>query len=59
MPVHWADFEKPLSAPPRKGGTALDDFLAQVRTADPDARLVVPDYRTVYGADLRPRGSAH
>lgn len=55
VPVHWDDFEKPLSEPPRKDGTALDDFVARVREASPEARLVVPDYETVYGADLRPR----
>ncbi|QDQ14965.1 MBL fold metallo-hydrolase [Streptomyces spectabilis] len=55
VPVHWDDFEKPLSRPPRKDGTGLDDFLAQARGTSPRSRLVVPDYRTVYGADLRPR----
>ncbi|WP_282796140.1 MBL fold metallo-hydrolase [Streptomyces sp. CC224B] len=55
VPVHWDDFEKPLSRPPRKDGTGLDDFLAQAREVSPASRLVVPDYRTVYGADLRPR----
>ncbi|MFD9905907.1 MBL fold metallo-hydrolase [Streptomyces sp. NPDC059063] len=54
VPVHWDDFEKPLSRPPRKDGTGLDDFLAQARAAAPGARIVVPDYTTVYGADLRP-----
>ncbi|MGA4838337.1 MBL fold metallo-hydrolase [Streptomyces sp. G45] len=55
VPVHWDDFERPLSEPPRKDGTDLDDFLAQVRAVSPGSRLVVPDYATVYGADLRPR----
>ncbi|MEI5103036.1 MBL fold metallo-hydrolase [Streptomyces sp. PmtG] len=55
VPVHWDDFEKPLSQPPRKDGTGLDDFLAQARAASPGSRIVVPDYETVYGADLRPR----
>ncbi|WP_172381403.1 MBL fold metallo-hydrolase [Streptomyces sp. MNP-20] len=55
VPVHWDDFERPLSLPPRKDGTGLDDFLAQARAVSPGARYVVPDYRTVYGADLRPR----
>ncbi|MFD9880787.1 MBL fold metallo-hydrolase [Streptomyces alboflavus] len=59
VPVHWDDFERPLSEPPRKDGTALDDFVARVREASPASRLVVPDYATEYGADLRPRGSAH
>ncbi|MFI8932247.1 MBL fold metallo-hydrolase [Streptomyces sp. NPDC053474] len=53
VPVHWDNFERPLSDPPRKDGTGLDDFLAQARAASPRSRLVVPDYATVYGADLR------
>ncbi|MFD9865353.1 MBL fold metallo-hydrolase [Streptomyces alboflavus] len=59
VPVHWDDFERPLSEPPRKDGTALDDFVARVREANPASRIVVPDYATAYGADLRPRGPAH
>ncbi|GGV21207.1 MBL fold metallo-hydrolase [Streptomyces spectabilis] len=55
VPVHWDDFEQPLSRPPRKDGTGLDDFLARARAVSPRSRLVVPDYQTVYGADLRPR----
>ncbi|MBJ3811776.1 MBL fold metallo-hydrolase [Streptomyces flavofungini] len=55
VPVHWDDFERPLSEPPRADGTALDDFVARVRAASPASRLVVPDYETAYGADLRPR----
>jgi hypothetical protein len=33
----------------------LDGFLAQVHRESPASRIVVPDYRTVYGADMRPR----
>ncbi|KUF13613.1 MBL fold metallo-hydrolase [Streptomyces silvensis] len=55
VPVHWDDFERPLTLPPRRDGTDLDDFLDQAREASPGSRIVVPDYRTAYGADLRPR----
>ncbi|MFE6401097.1 MBL fold metallo-hydrolase [Streptomyces alboflavus] len=55
VPVHWDDFERPLAEPPRKVGTDLDDFLTQVRAVSPGSRLVVPNYKTAYGADLRPR----
>ncbi|MEU0471956.1 MBL fold metallo-hydrolase [Streptomyces olivaceus] len=54
VPVHWDDFEKPLSEPPRHDPTMdLDGFVAQVRQASRTSRVVVPDYRTTYGADIR------
>ncbi|WP_051853245.1 MBL fold metallo-hydrolase [Streptomyces aureocirculatus] len=56
VPVHWDDFERPLSLPPRKDGAGLDDFLDRARAVSPGSRIVVPDYETAYGADLRPRG---
>ncbi|MFE2136157.1 hypothetical protein ACFW9X_23675, partial [Streptomyces sp. NPDC059466] len=55
VPVHWDNFEEPLSAPPRRDPSMdLDAFVAQVRRASPASRIVVPDYRTVYGGDMRP-----
>jgi L-ascorbate metabolism protein UlaG (beta-lactamase superfamily) len=55
VPVHWDNFERPLSEPPRRDPSAdLDGFVAQVRRESPAARVVVPDYRTAYGTDMRP-----
>ncbi|MEE1756383.1 MBL fold metallo-hydrolase [Streptomyces sp. SP18CS02] len=55
VPVHWDDFEEPLSSPPRRDpSTRLEALLEDVRTYSPASRVVVPDYRTVYGADMRP-----
>ncbi|UYQ65941.1 MBL fold metallo-hydrolase [Streptomyces peucetius] len=55
VPVHWDNFEEPLSAPPRRDPAMdLDAFTAEVRRLSPASRIVVPDYATVYGADLRP-----
>ncbi|MFB8085908.1 MBL fold metallo-hydrolase [Streptomyces sp. NPDC055992] len=54
VPVHWDNFEKPLSEPPRHDPTMnLNDFVAQVQQASPTSRVVVPDYRTTYGSDMR------
>jgi hypothetical protein len=56
VPVHWDNFEESLSEPPRRDPSMdLDGFLAQVHRESPASRIVVPDYRTVYGADMRPR----
>jgi L-ascorbate metabolism protein UlaG (beta-lactamase superfamily) len=56
VPVHWDNFEEPLSEPPRRDPSMdLDGFLAQVHRESPASRIVVPDYRTVYGADMHPR----
>ncbi|EPH46153.1 MBL fold metallo-hydrolase [Streptomyces aurantiacus] len=56
VPVHWDDFERPLSeGPVADSGTDLDAFAAEVRRASPRSRVVVPDYRTVYGADFKDR----
>lgn len=55
VPVHWDNFERPLTGSPvRDPAMDLDAFLAQVRRASPATRVVVPDYRTVYDAGLRP-----
>ncbi|WP_406118901.1 MBL fold metallo-hydrolase [Streptomyces anulatus] len=54
VPVHWDNFEEPLSEPPRRDPVMdLDGFLAQVHKESPTSRIVVPDYRTTYGADMR------
>ncbi|WP_079063310.1 MBL fold metallo-hydrolase [Streptacidiphilus griseoplanus] len=55
VPVHWDNFELPLSDPPVPDpGMDLDAFLAQVGKASAASRIVVPDYRTVYDGDMRP-----
>jgi hypothetical protein len=57
VPVHWDNFEEPLSEPPRRDPAMdLDAFIAQVHRDSPASRIVVPDYRTTYGGDMRPRG---
>ncbi|MGY0068388.1 MBL fold metallo-hydrolase [Streptomyces sp. QTS137] len=54
VPVHWDNFEVPLSGSPvRDPAMDLDGFLTQVAQASPTTRTVVPDYRTVYDAGLR------
>jgi L-ascorbate metabolism protein UlaG (beta-lactamase superfamily) len=55
VPVHWDNFEIPLSgAPVRDPAMDLDAFLAEVEKVSPAARVVLPDYRTVYDGDMRP-----
>ncbi|MGC0373938.1 MBL fold metallo-hydrolase [Streptomyces sp. SAI-229] len=55
VPVHWDNFELPLSGSPvRDPAMDLDAFLAQVEKASPATRIVVPDYRTVYDGGMRP-----
>ncbi|CAL9334111.1 hypothetical protein SUDANB58_00131 [Streptomyces sp. enrichment culture] len=59
VPVHWDNFEVPLGgSPERDPAMDLDAFVAQVAKASPATRVVVPDYRTVYDAGMRPAGSA-
>lgn len=54
VPVHWDNFERPLSEPPvRDPEMRLDTFLAEVARVSPGARTVVPDYRTVYDGRMR------
>lgn len=55
VPVHWDNFEEPLSEPPRRDPVMdLDGFVAQVHQKSPTSRIVIPDYRTTYGGDMRP-----
>ncbi|MER5967578.1 MBL fold metallo-hydrolase [Streptomyces sp. NPDC002057] len=56
VPVHWDNFEEPLADPPRRDPAMdLDAFVAQVHQESPTSRIVLPDYLTTYGADMRPR----
>ncbi|MFF5933471.1 MBL fold metallo-hydrolase [Streptomyces sp. NPDC012508] len=56
VPVHWDNFETPLREPVVPDPTMdLSGLIGQVRRESPASRVVVPDYRTVYGADMRPR----
>lgn len=51
VPVHWDNFERPLSGPPLRDPAAdVDAFVAQVRHACPATRVVVPDYRSAWTA---------
>ncbi|SCL20542.1 L-ascorbate metabolism protein UlaG, beta-lactamase superfamily [Micromonospora rhizosphaerae] len=51
VPVHWDNFETPLTNPPvvapadRK---RLDDLIAAVRRVSPRTRVIVPEYHTAY-----------
>ncbi|MFF9818727.1 MBL fold metallo-hydrolase [Streptomyces sp. NPDC014006] len=55
IPVHWDNFEVPLSGSPvRDPVMDVDAFVAQVRGVSPATRVVVPDYSTVYDATMRP-----
>ncbi|MEU0303016.1 MBL fold metallo-hydrolase [Streptomyces sp. NPDC006175] len=56
VPVHWDNFEEPLSEPPRRDPAMdLDAFVALVHQESPTSRIVVPDYHTTYGGDMRPK----
>ena len=47
IPVHWDDFESPLTNPPRTSAEMrrrLDQFTSDVRRLSPRTRLVVPQY---------------
>ncbi|MFE7438184.1 MBL fold metallo-hydrolase [Streptomyces tendae] len=56
VPVHWDNFEEPLSETPRRDPAMdLDAFVALVHQETPMSRTVVPDYHTTYGGDMRPK----
>ncbi|NES30839.1 MBL fold metallo-hydrolase [Micromonospora terminaliae] len=51
VPVHWDNFETPLTNPPTVAPTdrqRLDDLIAAVRKASPRSRVLVPEYHTAY-----------
>ncbi|WP_238453299.1 hypothetical protein [Micromonospora sp. ATA51] len=51
VPVHWDNFETPLTNPPTVAPSdrkRLDDLIAAVRKASPRSRVVVPEYHTAY-----------
>ncbi|MFK4694043.1 L-ascorbate metabolism protein UlaG (beta-lactamase superfamily) [Streptomyces pristinaespiralis] len=59
VPVHWDNFERPLSLPPERDPVMdLDGFTGLIRTLSPASRVVVPDYETLYGGDMRPAVTA-
>ncbi|MEV7797088.1 MBL fold metallo-hydrolase [Streptomyces sp. NPDC087512] len=56
VPVHWDNFEEPLNEPPRRDPAMdLDAFVALVHQESPMSRIVIPDYHTTYGGDMRPK----
>ncbi|MER7176374.1 MBL fold metallo-hydrolase [Streptomyces mesophilus] len=56
VPVHWDNFEEPLSELPRRDPAMdLDGFVTQVHQESPTSRIVIPDYLTTYGGDMRLR----
>ncbi|MET8837923.1 MBL fold metallo-hydrolase [Micromonospora sp. NPDC004540] len=51
VPVHWDNFETPLTNPPAVAPSdrkRLDDLIAAVRRASPRSQVLVPEYRTAY-----------
>lgn len=51
VPVHWDVFEAPLANPvpaTPSDRRRLDEFVAAVRRASPETRIVVPEYLTPY-----------
>ncbi|MEV7231908.1 hypothetical protein AB0M79_33615 [Polymorphospora sp. NPDC051019] len=51
VPVHWDDFETPLSNPPSttpNDRRRLDAFLAAVRETAPRTTILLPEYLTPY-----------
>ncbi|MEU9521748.1 MBL fold metallo-hydrolase [Streptomyces sp. NPDC048224] len=55
VPVHWDNFERPLTGSPVPDPAMdLAAFCAAVTAASPTTRVVVPDYRSVYDTTMRP-----
>lgn len=51
VPVHWDNFETPLTNPPTVAPSdrrRLDDLIAAVRKVSPRSRVLVPEYHTAY-----------
>lgn len=51
VPVHWENFETPLTNPPTttpNGQNRLKAFISAVRTAAPHTKILVPQYLTSY-----------
>ncbi|MFF5069910.1 MBL fold metallo-hydrolase [Micromonospora olivasterospora] len=51
VPVHWDNFETPLTNPPTVAPNdrqRLDALVAAVREASPRSRVLVPEYHTAY-----------
>ncbi|MEV4488628.1 MBL fold metallo-hydrolase [Micromonospora coxensis] len=51
VPVHWDNFETPLTNPPviaPNDRRRLDELVAAVRKASPRSRVLVPEYGTAY-----------
>ncbi|MFI2712069.1 MBL fold metallo-hydrolase [Micromonospora sp. NPDC018662] len=51
VPVHWDNFETPLTNPPTVAAAdraRLDALIADVRRVSPRSRVVVPEYHTAY-----------
>ncbi|WNM40852.1 MBL fold metallo-hydrolase [Micromonospora halotolerans] len=51
VPVHWDNFETPLTNPPTVAPNdrkRLDDLIAAVRRVSPRSRVLVPEYHTAY-----------
>ncbi|WP_262281642.1 MBL fold metallo-hydrolase [Micromonospora sp. MA102] len=51
VPVHWDNFETPLTNPPAVAPNdrkRLDDLIAAVRKVSPRSRVLVPEYHTAY-----------
>ena len=51
MPVHWDNFEKPLTNPPPVAPAdreRLDAMITSIRRVAPRTRIVLPDYLKPY-----------
>ncbi|WBC14241.1 MBL fold metallo-hydrolase [Micromonospora sp. WMMA1998] len=51
VPVHWDNFETPLTNPPtvaENDRARLDALVAEVRRVSPRSRVLVPEYHTAY-----------
>ncbi|MDG4749643.1 MBL fold metallo-hydrolase [Micromonospora sp. WMMD718] len=51
VPVHWDNFETPLTNPPTVADSdreRLDALVAEVRRVSPRSRVLVPEYHTAY-----------